>query len=140
MIIVVIGQLVILTAAGARAGLAAPVQRRIGRLTAAALAVLAIATFTASALLLAGRLRAEITLGLANLIYVLLLVGGALIIPLSRYPAAIQPVLSALPTAALGEGLRSAALGHPLGWPFLVMIIWLVVAGAAARRSFRWTS
>jgi ABC-2 type transport system permease protein len=92
------------------------------------------------ALLLAGRLRAESVLGLANLIYVILLIGGALIIPLGRYPAVLRPVIGALPTAALGEGLRAAANGQILGWSVLVLLAWLVAAGLAAWKGFRWTS
>ena len=71
--------------------------------------IMATATFVCLGLLIASRLRAEATLGLANLIYLILLAGGALVVPLERYPAAVQPVLQALPTAALGEGLRAAA-------------------------------
>ena len=41
--------------------------------------------FAALALLLAGRLRAEVTLALANVIYVVLLVGGGLVIPVDRF-------------------------------------------------------
>ena len=37
-------------------------------------------------LLMAGTLRAEATLAAANLVYVLLLVGGAVVVPLSSYP------------------------------------------------------
>jgi ABC-2 type transport system permease protein len=91
-------------------------------------------------LLLAGRLRAESTLALANLIYVLLLIGGALIIPLERYPSALRPVIELLPTAALGEGLRTATNGQLLGWPVLVLLAWLLAAGIAAWKGFRWTS
>jgi ABC-2 type transport system permease protein len=62
------------------------------------------------------------------------------VIPLSRYPAALRPVLELLPTAALGEGLRAAATGQLLGWPLLVPIVWLVLAGGAAWKGFRWTA
>jgi ABC-2 type transport system permease protein len=71
---------------------------------------------------------------------VILLIGGALIIPVSRYPAALRQVIEALPTAALGEGLRAAANGQLLGWPVLVLLAWLVAAGLAAWKGFRWTS
>ena len=77
------------------------------------LVLLAAATFVGLALLLAGRLRAEATLALANLVYVVLLVGGALVLPLTATPAPLQPVIELLPTAALGEGLRAAAPGRP---------------------------
>ena len=50
------------------------------------LAVLGTAAFGSLGLLIAGTLRAEATLAVANLVYVLLLVGGGLLVPLSRYP------------------------------------------------------
>ena len=102
--------------------------------------LLAGATFAGWALALAGRMRAEITLALANLIYVLFLVGGGLVIPLSRYPAVVQPVIALMPTAALGELLRSAAQGVVLGWPLLVLLVWGLGAAATAWKVFRWTS
>ena len=138
-IMIMLGQLVIL--AGAALGLGwRPAFSPLSALLAVLLVILATATFVCLALLLAGRLRAESVLGLANLIYVILLVGGALIIPLARYPAVLRPVIGALPTAALGEGLRAAANGQVLGWPVLVLLAWLVAAGLAAWKGFRWTS
>jgi len=138
-VLVVAGQLVLLSCVALALGWR-PVLTPATVLTGAGLTVLGVATNTSLALLLAGRLRAEVTLGLANLIYVLLLAGGALVIPLSRYPVVLQHVLPVLPTAALGEGLRRASAGQVLGWPFLVLIIWLLAAGIAAGKSFRWTS
>jgi ABC-2 type transport system permease protein len=79
-------------------------------------------------------------LALANLVYVVLLAGGALVLPVARYPEALQPVVTLLPTAALGEGLRSAAAGQLLGWPVTVLVIWLAISAAAAWKGFRWTS
>jgi ABC-2 type transport system permease protein len=138
-IMIMLGQLVIL--AGAALGLGwRPAFTPLSAWYAVLVAILATATFVCVALLLAGRLRAESVLGLANLIYVILLVGGALIIPLGRYPASLRPVIEALPTAALGEGLRAAANGQVLGWPVLVLLAWLVAAGLAAWKGFRWTS
>jgi ABC-2 type transport system permease protein len=138
-IMIILGQLVIL--AGAAVGLGwRPTFTPLSAMLAVVLVILATATFVCLALLLAGRLRAESTLGLANLIYVILLIGGALIIPLDRYPAMLRPVIEALPTAALGEGLRAAANGQLLGWPLLVLLAWLVAAGIAAWKGFRWTS
>lgn len=102
--------------------------------------LLAAATFVCLALLIAGRLRAEATLGLANLLYVVLMVGGGLVIPVDRYPPPVQPLIEALPTAALGEGLRATLSGQLLGWPVLVLVLWLVAAAAAARKGFRWVS
>lgn len=138
-IMIMLGQLVIL--AGAALGLGwRPRFTPLSAGLAVILVILAAATFVCLALLLAGRLRAETTLGLANLIYVILVIGGALIIPLQRYPAALRPVIEVLPTAALGEGLRAAANGQLLGWPVLVLLAWLLAAGLAAWKGFRWTS
>ncbi len=138
-IMIMLGQLVILIAAALGLGWR-PAFTAISTLFAVLLVILATATFVCLALLLAGRLRAESVLGLANLIYVVLVVGGALIIPVARYPAALRPVIEALPTAALGEGLRAAANGHILSWPVPVLLAWLVAAGLAAWKGFRWTS
>ncbi len=136
---VVLGQLAVLAAAAALLGWR-PHPTALSLLTAVLVAVLAVGTFVGLALTLAGRLRAEATLGLANLIYVVLLVGGGLVVPVSRYPGALQPVIDALPTAALGEELRAAALGQTLVWPVLVLAAWMVVAGLLARKGFRWTA
>jgi ABC-2 type transport system permease protein len=138
-ILILAGQLVIL--AGAALGLGwRPAFTPRSALLAVVLVILAAATFVCLGLLLAGRLRAESTLGLANLIYVILLIGGALIIPLERYPMPLQPMIEILPTAALGEGLRAAANGQPLGWPVVVLLAWLAAGGLAAWKGFRWTS
>ena len=138
-IMIMFGQLVILGGAALALGWRPAFTPR-SALLAGLLVILATTTFVCLALLLAGRLRAESVLGLANLIYVILLIGGALVIPLERYPAALRPVIETLPTAALGEGLRAAANGEVLGWPVLVLLAWLLAAGLAAWKGFRWTS
>lgn len=103
------------------------------------LAVLGTAAFGALGLLIAGTLRAEATLAVANLVYVLLLVGGGLLVPLSRHPDAVAAVLQLLPSAALGEGLRDAfAIGSPGLLPLLVLTVWAVGAGLLTARCFRW--
>jgi ABC-2 type transport system permease protein len=137
--LVLLGQLLVLVVVAAGLGWR-PAYTAGSLLSNVALVVLAAATFVALALLLAGRLRAEATLAVANLVYVVLLVGGGLVIAVARYPRALQPVVEALPTAALGEGLRAGAGGVVPGWPFAVLAVWLVVAGLLARRTFRWTA
>ena len=48
-------------------------------------------------------------------------------------------MVSLLPTAALGEALRAAATGTVLGWPLLVLALWIAGASAAlAAKAFRW--
>ena len=97
-------------------------------------AVLAIAAFALLGLALSGSQRPEVTLGLANLIY---LVGMALglLVPLSRFPGWAQPLVGLLPTSALGEALRTGA------WLSLpILLAWCVGGLLLARKVFRWTS
>ena len=74
--------------------------------------MLGVAAFASLALLLAGSVRAEATLAAANLIYVVLLVGGAVVVPASSYPEAMGDVVTLLPSGALAEGLRDALNGR----------------------------
>ncbi len=73
------------------------------------LAVLGTAAFGSLGLLIAGTLRAEATLAVANLVYVLLLVGGGLLVPLSRYPGGGAP----RPPAAAVRRARARACATP---------------------------
>jgi ABC-2 type transport system permease protein len=136
-VLVLVGQLLVLVTIGLALGWR-PRLTAASTLTAIVLIVLAAGAFVSLALLLAGRLRAEITLAVANLVYVVLLAGGALVVPLDRYPAALQPVLALLPTAALGEGLRAAAAGQVLPTAAIVLLVWLLAAAASTRQWFRW--
>ena len=138
-VFVVIGQLVLLALVAELAGWR-PRWTLASALLTMAVVVLSVATFSCLALALAGRLRAEATLGLANLVYVVLLAGGALVLPLARYPEGLQPVIRLLPTAALGEVLRAGATGQLLGWPIIVLVVWLAASATTAWKGFRWTS
>lgn len=106
----------------------------------AALLVLAgTAAFAALALLMAGTLRAEATLAGANLVYVLLLVAGAVVVPLSSYPSGLRQVVMLLPSGALAEGLRESLDGRGFAVArLLVLGVWAALAAAAAVRFFRW--
>ncbi len=107
-----------------------------------ALVVLAVGatTFAALGLLLASGLRAEVTLGAANGLYLLFLVLGGVVLPVSHLPGFIQPLARVLPATALSQGLR-AALGPagrvaPEDWALLA--VWLAGSVGLAVRRFRW--
>jgi ABC-2 type transport system permease protein len=113
--------------------------------TGSALAVLPLllagtAVFCALGLLMAGTLRAEATLALANLVYLLLLVTGGIAVPLDRFPAGVRTVLELLPAGALADGLRDVLRdGTGLPWATLgVLVAWAAAAGTAAAATFRW--
>jgi len=96
------------------------------------------AAFAAWALLIAGTLRAEATLALSNLVFVLLLAGGAVLAPATTYGAAAGFV-RVLPSGALAEGLRDAlAHGRVNGAAIVVLLVWAVVGSIATSRTFRW--
>jgi ABC-2 type transport system permease protein len=103
------------------------------------LVVAGTAAFGSLGLLMAGTLRAEATLAAANLVYVVLLVAGAVVVPMASYPDALHPLVSALPSGALAEGLRGVCAGGPLGWWHIVVLaVWAAAAGALTLRTFRW--
>ncbi|MGW1839583.1 ABC transporter permease [Streptomyces sp. NPDC002067] len=109
-------------------------------LAVAALLVLGTAAFSGLGLLMAGTLRAEATLAAANLVFLLLLVGGGVIVPLTKFPQAAQTVLGLLPISALSDGLR-AVLQHGAALPWGdvgVLAVWAVLGLGAAARFFRW--
>lgn len=91
--------------------------------------------YTAWALLIAGALRAEATLAVANAVFLLLMFGGGLAIPADSLP---WPHLARwLPTGAMVDALQSA----PPAWlPLLVLVTWGLVGTLLATRYFRWES
>ncbi|MEV5018472.1 ABC transporter permease [Streptomyces sp. NPDC053780] len=98
------------------------------------------AAFSGLGLLMAGTLKAEATLAAANLVFLLLLVGGGVIVPLDRFPDAAQDALGLLPISALSDGLRDV-LQHGAGMPWgnlAVLAVWAVAGLAAAGKFFRW--
>ena len=64
------------------------------------------AAFVALALLLAGTLRAEAVLAVANLVWVLLL-GLGVLVPTDLLPGALATVAALLPSGALGDAMRT---------------------------------
>jgi ABC-2 type transport system permease protein len=104
------------------------------------LLILGTAAFSGLGLLMAGTLKAEATLAAANLVFLLLLVAGGVIVPLSKFPAGAQDVLSLLPITALSDGLRDV-LQHGAGMPWGdlgILAVWGVVGLALAGKFFRW--
>lgn len=109
-------------------------------LVALLLIALGTAAFGGLGLLVAGTLRAEMTLAAANLIWLILLFAGGIAIPLTKYPHAARDVLQYLPSAALSDGLHGV-FQHDGGFParpVLTLLVWAAVALPAAARWFRW--
>lgn len=108
-------------------------------LGAAGFAVLGTAAFVALALLLAGTLRAEAVLAVANLLLVLLALGGGMLVPADDLPGPLATVAPWLPSGALTAGLDAVLRGGPTPvGPALTLLAWAVALGAASARWFRW--
>ncbi|MFD9883649.1 ABC transporter permease [Streptomyces alboflavus] len=104
------------------------------------LLVLGTAAFSGLGLLMAGTLKAEATLAAANLVFLLLLVGGGVIVPLDKFPGAVESTLGLLPISALSDGLRDVLQdGAAMPWADLgILAVWSVLGLGAAARFFRW--
>jgi ABC-2 type transport system permease protein len=108
-------------------------------LPAVGLLLLGTVAFAGIGMLLAGTLRAEANLAIANGLFLALLFLGGMAYPLHKLPDALETFAKALPAAALSETLR-AVLDHasfPTG-EFVVLLIWAIAAPLAAARWFRW--
>lgn len=96
-------------------------------------------TFLAYALVIAGTMRPEGVLALANVLFVVMALGGGLLVPLEAFPQPLAAVLRFLPPGALGEGLRELAAGGRFDVVALVVLsAWGVLGGWLATRFFRW--
>ena len=106
--------------------------------------ILGTVAFAGLGLLMAGTLRAEATLALANLLFLLSLVLGGIVMPLEKLPGAVATLASALPPAALSAvlsiGLRGSAAGGAgdATEPLVILAGWAIVLGVLAARKFRW--
>jgi len=103
-------------------------------------ALLGTAAFGGLGLLLAGTLPGLATLAVANALYLLLLLTGGMMVPLSQLPGPLAAVARLLPAAPLAEILTGALMtgGSIEAWAWISLGAWAVVAPLAAVLSFRW--
>jgi len=101
--------------------------------------VLATTAFASLGLLMAGTLRAEITLAVANAGFILLMLVSGMVIPVSKLPDAMRSVVRLLPSEALAHILHAAATGAGTGSrPWVVLAVWAAGATLLAMHFFRW--
>jgi ABC-2 type transport system permease protein len=138
-VVIELVQLVLLVAIAAAALAWAPGPGASPPLVLAAL-VLGTGAFAGLGILMAVSLRAEATLALANLLFLVFFVLGGIVVPLDRLPSAIEALARVLPAAALTQAL-AVGLGTVPGdavEPLVVLAAWAVAAGTLAARRFRW--
>jgi ABC-2 type transport system permease protein len=95
--------------------------------------------FAGLGLFMAGTLRAEATLALTNLLFLVSLVLGGIVLPLDRLPGPVATIASGLPPATLTQVL-TIGLGGPgdATEPLILLAAWAVVFAILAARRFRW--
>jgi ABC-2 type transport system permease protein len=113
-----------------------------GSCLAGALGVILLATvgFAGIGLFMAGVLKAEVNLAAANGLYLVFLLLGGMIIPITKLPGGLASVAKLLPPDALSAGLH-ASLGAGSAVPALswvVLALWAVAAPLAAALTFKW--
>jgi len=109
-------------------------------LEACAALVLGSAAFAGLGLLMAGSLRAEATLAIANFLYLVFLVLGGFILPLERLPGPVGIAAHVLPSAALTDATRGALTdgsAQAVLGPLALLAAWAVVTLGAAALTFR---
>jgi len=102
--------------------------------------IVATVAFAGLGLLMAGALRAEVTLAAANGLYLLLLLLGGMVIPVSKLPSGLRLVAHVLPAAAISEALDKA-LSVQASVParaWVVLAAWALLAPVAAALTFKW--
>lgn len=96
--------------------------------------------FAGLGFLLAGRLRAETNLAVANALFLVFLLLGGIVVPLDRLPEQVADIARLLPAepfvtvlrTALGDGRESVVR------PAVTLGAWAVACAALAARTFRW--
>ena len=103
--------------------------------------LLGTSAFTGIGLTLAGSLRGEINLAAQNGLYLVLLLLGGMVIPMSSLPGPLRSVAELLPSSALADVLRDSltGVGSRVVLSWAVLSVWAVIAPAVAARRFRWS-
>ncbi len=95
--------------------------------------------FAGLGLLMAGALRAEATLALANGLFLVALMLGGIVLPLDHLADPLAAVATVLPAAALADTFRVAlGSGGDAVAPVAILVAWGVGAVALTVRTFRW--
>jgi ABC-2 type transport system permease protein len=118
-------------------GWTAPAGASVGMALAALL--LGTLAFAGLGLLLAGTLRAETMLAVANGLFVASLLLGGIILPIDHLPDPLPALAGALPAAALSEAFRVAlGLGGDGTGALILLAGWGLGATGLAVLTFRW--
>jgi ABC-2 type transport system permease protein len=100
---------------------------------------LGVVAFAGLGFLLAGRLRAEMNLAVANGLFLVFLLLGGIVVPLSELPDGLRALTGILPAEPLVSALRSSMSAASVRAGDIVTLgAWAVAAGGLAVVTFRW--
>ena len=135
-LVVVLGQAILLGIVAAALGW----RPTVASLFALVVVVMGALSLGALGFALGGAVRAEATLALANAVFLVLLLAGGTALPLSTLPSPMAAVVQWLPSAALGDALRTVLAGAAgaLWIDVAVLVIWGLAGAVVASRTFRW--
>lgn len=102
--------------------------------------LLGAAAFLGLGLLLGGTLRAEAVLGVANLLWLVLVALGGVILPLTAGPEWLRLVGELTPAGALSQAFRQVLQegAPPSAGQLVILAAWTALGWSAAVRWFRW--
>ena len=104
--------------------------------------ILGTLAFAGLGILLAGILRAETMLAVANLLFLAFLALGGIVVPVDRLPAPVAAIAHALPAAALSDVFRVALGASGDGADALSSLVllgaWGAVSIGLAAKTFKW--
>ncbi|MDP1879293.1 MAG: ABC transporter permease [Actinomycetota bacterium] len=100
-----------------------------------------IASLAACGFALAGLMRAEAVLAVANGAFLVLLMFGGVIVPADSLPDPLGAIAPWLPSGALAASFTETLVDGavPSAGPLLVLLAWLSGAALLAARTFRWS-
>jgi ABC-2 type transport system permease protein len=105
----------------------------------AATTLIGAATFAGLGLLIAGTVRPEAALVLANALFLFALLLGGVVVPVQDLPGPLAAIAGLLPVGALAEAFRaSLGSGGDLPTHLAIVVAWGVAALAVTARTFRW--
>lgn len=135
-LVVVLGQAILLGIVAAALGW----RPTVASLLALVVVVMGALSLGALGFALGGAVRAEATLALANAVFLVLLLAGGTALPLSTLPSPMAAVVQWLPSAALGDALRTVLAGAAgaLWIDVAVLVMWGLAGVVVASRTFRW--
>ena len=97
------------------------------------------AAFAGLGLLIAGTVRPEAALVLANALFLVALMVGGVLVPVQDLPGPLASIAGLLPVGALAEAFgASLGSGGSLAINLGIVAAWGVVALVGAARTFRW--